>query len=261
MAIAVGVILAVLIIASLVLVHWGFTALATAAILIGVVELRDGFRSGHVDVPLLPVLAGAVAMGPVAFAYGPGGLMGVFGLTAVAVIVVRGVRGGPSAARDITGGVFVAAYAPWLAAFSALMLREDDGPWRIFVFVLVTVMSDIGGYAAGVLAGRHPMAPSISPKKSWEGFGGSTLACVLAGAVSVPLALGGTWWAGALLGLVTVVVATVGDLTESMLKRDLGIKDLGKILPGHGGIMDRLDSLLLVAPVAWMLLAALVPVR
>jgi phosphatidate cytidylyltransferase len=111
----------------------------------------------------------------------------------------------------------------------------------------------------GVMTGKHPMAPSISPKKSWEGAAGSTLACVIAGVVTVMVILGGSWWAGAILGLAVVVSATVGDLTESMIKRDLGIKDMGSILPGHGGFMDRLDSLLLSAPIAWAILTLFVP--
>jgi phosphatidate cytidylyltransferase len=182
-----------------------------------------------------------------------------FGLTCVAVLLWRAVDGLQDAVRDIAGGIFVAAYVPFLASFSSLLLAEPDGSWRIFVFILVTVCSDVGGYAVGVVAGRHPMAPSVSPKKSWEGFAGSVGVCVLGGALSVSLALGGPWWAGALVGLATAVTATVGDLTESTVKRDLGIKDMGSILPGHGGVMDRLDSLLLVAPVVWALLAVFVP--
>ena len=107
------------------------------------------------------------------------------------------------------------------------------------------MLSDIGGYAAGVLFGKHPMAPSVSPKKSWEGFAGSVVACVVGGvALVVRWLLDGPWWAGVVLGAVAAVGATLGDLCESMIKRDLGIKDMGSILPGHGGLMDRLDSLL-----------------
>ena len=139
------------------------------------------------------------------------------------------------------------------------MLKEPDGAERVFVFMIVTICSDVGGYAVGVVAGKHPMAPSVSPKKSWEGAAGSAVACVIGGVATVMLLLGGPWWAGAIVGLAVVVSATVGDLTESTIKRDLGIKDMGSILPGHGGFMDRLDSLLLSAPVVWALLAVLVP--
>jgi phosphatidate cytidylyltransferase len=110
----------------------------------------------------------------------------------------------------------------------------------------------------GVLLGKHPMAPTISPKKSWEGFAGSTLACVGTGIASVVLLLDGHWWVGAIVGVAAVLMATVGDLAESMIKRDLGIKDMSNLLPGHGGVMDRLDSLLAVAPVVWLILLLLV---
>ena len=125
-------------------------------------------------------------------------------------------------------------------------------------FILGTVASDIGGYAAGVLAGRHPMAPSISPKKTWEGFAGSVLTCLVVGVAAVILLLHGRWWVGLALGAAAVVTATLGDLAESMLKRDLKVKDMGTLLPGHGGLMDRLDSLLPTAPVAFLILHELV---
>ena len=121
------------------------------------------------------------------------------------------------------------------------------------------MLSDIGGYVAGVLFGRHPMAPTISPKKSWEGFAGSALFTAVGGALLVILLLDGLWWEGVVIGLAAMVAATLGDLGESMIKRDLGIKDMGSLLPGHGGMMDRLDSLLLAAPVTYLLLSWLVP--
>jgi phosphatidate cytidylyltransferase len=103
------------------------------------------------------------------------------------------------------------------------------------------------------------MAPSVSPKKSWEGFTGSVLACMVGASLAIPLALGGPWWSGLILGALVAVGATVGDLTESTIKRDLGIKDMSTILPGHGGVMDRLDSLLITAPLTWALLSVFVP--
>jgi phosphatidate cytidylyltransferase len=165
------------------------------------------------------------------------------------------------AVRDVAGGFFVAVYPSFLAGFAALMLAPQDGARRTVTFILVTVLSDVGGYAFGVVFGKHPMAPSVSPKKSWEGFAGSVLTCVVGGAIAVPLLVHGPWWGGAVLGACAAVAATVGDLTESTIKRDLGIKDMSTILPGHGGAMDRLDSLLLVAPIAWALLQVLVPPR
>jgi phosphatidate cytidylyltransferase len=154
----------------------------------------------------------------------------------------------------------VTFYPVFLAGFAALMLAEEDGRQRIVVFILVTVFSDLGGYAVGVKFGKHPMAPSLSPKKSWEGFAGSVASCAVVGAIALPLLLGGAWWAGALLGVVAAGAATLGDLIESSIKRDLGIKDMSTILPGHGGLMDRLDSLVVVAPIAWALLLVFVPI-
>ncbi len=178
----------------------GFLVLATAAICVGVWELRDAVAQGRIHVPLVPSVAGAVAMMTAAYVGGGQALTVSFGLTCVAVLLWRAVDGLQDAVRDIAGGIFVAAYVPFLASFSILMLAAPDGAWRVFVFILVTVCSDVGGYAVGVVAGRHPMAPSVSPKKSWEGFAGSVAACVLGGALSVSLALHGPWWAGALVG-------------------------------------------------------------
>ena len=161
--------------------------------------------------------------------------------------------------RDVTTGVFLIGYVPLLAGFAILLVRpEADGPQRVVTFFLVVVASDVGGYVVGVLFGKHPMAPTISPKKSWEGFAGSTLACIGAGIGSVVWLLDGHWWVGAIVGAVAVLTATVGDLAESMIKRDLGIKDMSNLLPGHGGVMDRLDSLLATAPAVWLLLHLLV---
>jgi phosphatidate cytidylyltransferase len=156
--------------------------------------------------------------------------------------------------------VFVAAYLPFLAGFVVLLLRAEDGVWRVVTFILVTIASDIGGYAAGVRFGKHPMARVISPKKSWEGFAGSAAACMVVGFLSVHYLLDGRWWVGVLLGAVAVVTATLGDLCESVIKRDLGIKDMSNIVPGHGGLMDRLDSLLATVAPTWLLLFYLVEV-
>jgi phosphatidate cytidylyltransferase len=169
----------------------------------------------------------------------------------------RGVEGYVATA---TASVFSLVYVPFLGAFVAMLLAERgrDGVTGVITFIVVTIASDIGGYAAGVLFGRHPMAPVISPKKSWEGFAGSVLACVLAGWLLVVYLLDGRWWVGVLLGVIAVVMATLGDLCESVIKRDLGIKDMSQVLPGHGGLMDRLDSLLATIAPIWLVLHYLV---
>ena len=136
--------------------------------------------------------------------------------------------------------------------------RYDAGVKGILTFIAVTAASDIGGFVAGVLFGRHPMAPVISPKKSWEGFVGSVVFCVAVGVAMVVWVLDADWWIGVCLGLIAVVMATLGDLCESVIKRDLGIKDMSHVIPGHGGLMDRLDSLLATIAPIWLLLHYLV---
>ena len=258
-AIGVGVGLGVVLLVSLLLRKEGFLAVVIVASCFAVWELRDGLARGKINIPLVPSMIGAVAMIAATFFRGGQALTVCFGLTCIAVLLWCVMDAVPGSIRDISGGIFVAAYVPLLASFSSLLLAEPDGARRVIVFIGVTICSDIGGFAVGVLAGRHPMAPSVSPKKSWEGAAGSVVACVAAGVWTVQWLLGGSWWAGAILGLSLVVSATLGDLTESTIKRDLGIKDMGSILPGHGGFMDRMDSLLLSAPIAWAILTVFVP--
>lgn len=259
-AVGVGVGLGAVIAGSLLVRKEGFLVLCALAVVLSVWELTQAFAARRIHVPLVPVLVGSLGMLVSAFAAGEEGLLVAFVLTALGLLVWRVLDGLDGAVRDVAAGVFAAAYVPFLAGFTMLMLAADDGALRIIVFVLVTVASDIGGYAVGVLWGRHPLAPSVSPKKSWEGLGGSALFCLAVGICSVVWLLDGPWWAGAMVGLAAVVTGSVGDLSESLLKRDLGIKDMGSLLPGHGGVLDRLDSLLPTAPVVYLLLATLVPV-
>jgi phosphatidate cytidylyltransferase len=237
-----------------------FVFLVTAAIGVGVWELWRALRTRGVHLPLEPLLAGVVAMLFGAWFGGAPPLATALAVTALAVMLWRLRSGVDGFVRDATAGVFTAVYLPFLAGFVVLLLRADDGVWRVMVFILVTIASDIGGYAAGVLLGRHPMAPVISPKKSWEGFAGSAVSCMVVGWLTVEYLLDGRWWVGVLLGAVAVVTATLGDLCESVIKRDLGIKDMSHIVPGHGGIMDRLDSLLATVAPTWLLLYYLVDV-
>ncbi|PRY63335.1 phosphatidate cytidylyltransferase [Knoellia remsis] len=258
-AIGVGVGLALVIIASLAFRREAFLAVLVVAIWVGAWEMRRAVRQAGMDVPFVPVVVGAVSMLLSAYFRGPEALILTFGLTCVGVLVWRVADGLDKAMNDIAGALLVVLYPCFLGGFASLLLAADDGHLRIVFFILVTTFSDIGGYAFGVLFGKHPMAPSLSPKKSWEGFGGSVLTCALVGAVSIVLLLDGTWWQGAVIGVVVAGAATVGDLIESSIKRDLGIKDMGALLPGHGGIMDRLDSLVLCVPVVWALLLWALP--
>ena len=256
-AICVGVVLVLVILASLVFAKVAFVYLVMAAAVVGVWELDQALRSGRVDPPLPPVLA-SVGLIPLAYYGGADALAVGFAAAASLVLLWRSVGSLQHAIRDIAGGVFIVAYVPLLAAIASLLVAQPDGVARIVTFILVTIASDTGGYAVGVLRGRTPMAPSLSPKKSWEGFAGSVVTSAVVGALAVTLLLDGAWWAGAVVGAVAAAFATVGDLAESAIKRDLGIKDMGSILPGHGGVMDRLDSLVVTAPVCWALLHLLV---
>ena len=161
--------------------------------------------------------------------------------------------------RDVAASLLIIGYVPLLGSFAALMLAEGRGTLRVVTFMLIVVMSDTGGYVAGVLFGKHPMAPKISPKKSWEGFAGSLVFATVAGICMAIFVLHVPFWVGIILSVCLVAVGSCGDLIESMIKRDLGIKDMSSFLPGHGGVMDRLDSLLVAAPVAWLTMYLLVP--
>jgi len=259
-AIAVGVGLGALILGSL---YWQkvlFVVLVLVVVLVAVDEMMKALRTGGAVIPRVPLFAGTAAMLVAAYFGGPMALLVALGITVLGTIFWRMPGGSVGFVRDVSAGVFLIGYVPLLAGFAILLVQpEADGPGRVVTFFLVVVASDVGGYVAGVLFGKHPMAPTISPKKSWEGFAGSTLACIGAGIASVVFLLDGDWWAGAIVGAVAVVTATVGDLGESMIKRDLGIKDMSNLLPGHGGVMDRLDSLLISAPIAYLLLTWMVP--
>lgn len=259
-AIGVGVALAVLVAASVFLYRPAFVAVVSVALVLAVWEMRQALAERGMAVPLVPVAIGAVSMTVSAYLRGAEALVLATTLTAVAVLVWRVADGLTGAMRDLGAGALVVLYPCFLAGFAALMVAEPDGQWRILVFILVTAFSDIGGYAFGVFLGKHPMAPSLSPKKSWEGLAGSVLTCAVVAGISVPLLFdGGEWWHGALLGVVVAPVATIGDLVESSIKRHLGVKDMSNLLPGHGGLMDRLDSLVLTAPIFWAVLRVIAP--
>ncbi|WP_245899751.1 phosphatidate cytidylyltransferase [Nonomuraea indica] len=254
-AIAVGVGLGTLVIASLYTIKELFLLVVVAAVGVGTVELVRAFATRGIRVPVVPVLVALAAMQAGAYWGGPVWLLGTFVVATFVLLIWRMFSDGTDGyVRDATASVFLLAYPPLLAGFVALLLAPPDGRSRVVVFIAVTVASDIGGYIAGVLFGRHKMSV-ISPKKTWEGFAGSVIACMAVGAWLVVWLFDGAIWQGALIGALGAMLATAGDLVESMIKRDLGIKDLGSILPGHGGLMDRLDSLVTTLVPVWLLLS------
>jgi phosphatidate cytidylyltransferase len=259
-AVGVGLSLGAVILASLFIWRPAFVGVVTAAVLVGVVELGRALGAGRFRPPLVPLVVGSLAMEGLAWSRGATGLVVGFLLTVFAVLLWR-LAGGPVGyLKDASSGVLVAVYVPLLAGFAVLLLVPDDGVGRVLTFIATVVASDVGGYAAGVLFGKHPMAPSISPKKSWEGFAGSVTACMIVATLLLVFAFHAPWWSGLIFGASLALSATIGDLGESLIKRDLGIKDMGHLLPGHGGLMDRLDSLLPSAAVAFLLLSVLAPV-
>jgi phosphatidate cytidylyltransferase len=260
-AIAVGVGMGAVILGSLLFERHLFVAVLALSTAVGTWELAGALRRGaSIAVPLPILLVGGQAMVWLSWPFGLRGLAVSFAGTALAMLVWRLRAGAAHYVRDITAAVFTATYVPLFCSFATLLVVAPDGKGRALTFLLCVVASDVGGYAAGVLAGKHPMAPTISPKESWEGFAGSQVAGMAVGGLCVALLLQDAWWEGVLLGSLLVVSATLGDLVESMVKRDLGIKDMGSLLPGHGGLMDRLDSLLPTAVVAWAVLSLVVPV-
>jgi phosphatidate cytidylyltransferase len=259
-SIAVGVGLVAMVIVSLALVKELFIVVVAVALGIGMFELARAFSTARIHLPVLPVLTGGTIMLVAAYVGSMETAAVAMALTVIGTMVWRLTEGAEGFVRDVSAGIFSLSYLYLMGTFVLLMLKEDDGPWRIVAFIVATIASDIGGYAAGVLFGKHPMAPTISPKKSWEGFTGSLIFGIATGILTVTYALDGDWWVGIILGVGGVVFGTLGDLSESLIKRDLGIKDMGDLLPGHGGLMDRLDSLIAVAPVAWLILYLLVDV-
>jgi phosphatidate cytidylyltransferase len=259
-AIGVGLGLAAVIIASLLIYRASFAVIVGLAVTYGIYELCRALATVEARPSVLPLLAGGIAMQVAAWFRGTNGLVLALLITVCAVFVWRLADGASGYLRDAAASTLVASYVPLLGGFAVLLVHPHDGVARVLVFIATVVCSDTGGYATGVLFGKHPMAPMVSKGKTWEGFAGSVIACSIAGGLFLTLTFHHEWWKGVIYGLAIAVVATLGDLGESMLKRDLGIKDMGNLLPGHGGIMDRLDSLLPCAAVAYLILSAFAPV-
>ncbi|MBD0711329.1 MULTISPECIES: phosphatidate cytidylyltransferase [unclassified Streptomyces] len=259
-AIGVGVGLGAVIIASLFIWKPAFIGVIVLAVVVGVWELTSRLRERkEIKAPLVPLAVGGAAMVVAGYLQGPEGAWVATALTALAVLVWRMTEPPEGYLKDVTAGVFAVFYVPFLATFVALLLTAGDGAWRVLTFLILTVVSDTGAYAVGWRFGKHKLAPRISPGKTREGLVGAVTFAMAAGALCMQFLIDdGAWWQGLLLGLAVAASATLGDLGESMIKRDLGIKDMGTLLPGHGGIMDRLDSLLPTAPVVWLLLTLFV---
>ncbi|MFC7402889.1 phosphatidate cytidylyltransferase [Citricoccus sp. GCM10030269] len=229
--------------------------LVIALLLLGVTEAAGAISRRGLDIPMVPLWAGAIAMPLGAFSGGAEALVLALLGTVLLILVWAVVEDLPARGESVMASAFIVMWVPFLLSFAVALLGQDQGNLMVACMLLMVVSNDTFGYILGASFGRHPMAPKISPKKSWEGFAGSVVGSVVVGTVAVQLMLEHPWWVGSLLGLLTVASATAGDFAESMVKRELNIKDMGSMLPGHGGAMDRLDSLVFSAPVAYMVFA------
>jgi phosphatidate cytidylyltransferase len=263
-AIAVGAAIGLSIVAILILKKILWLPMVAVAIAVASHEVVRRLREAGFVIPVIPLLVGGQATVWLTWPFHAAGALAGYGATVVVCMFWRLLQGaqlsrGPQSPpanylRDVAATVFLAAWVPLFASFGVLLVYPHDGSWRVFCLMIGVVGSDVGGYAVGVLFGKHPMVPAISPNKSWEGLAGSLLFGVTATALTAILLAHKPIWVGVLLGFTLVATATLGDLVESQIKRDLGIKDMGRLLPGHGGLMDRLDGTLPSAVAAWIVL-------
>ncbi|MHA7270500.1 phosphatidate cytidylyltransferase [Arthrobacter sp. HLT1-20] len=265
-AITVGVSLLLVVIGSLLFYPLAFVVVATAFACVGVWEVSRAVAGKGIKAPMTPVMIGALAMPASAYFAGSEGLLFALVASAGATVLWRSLDPEPGAVKSILAGVFALMWIPFLLSFVFLMVRGESGPTlglttdlsainpgvlQVLIMLLLVVANDTFGYLVGVLFGKHPMAPKISPKKSWEGFAGSLGGATLVAIPATVFLLDQHWWVGFALAIGMVFAGTGGDFAESMVKRELGIKDMSNLLPGHGGVMDRLDSILFAAPVAY----------
>ncbi len=261
LAILIGLALGLAMLFSLIVIKELFMLMAGFIIAFTALELASALRFAGRDVPRVPNVIAALATVPAAFYLGADGKW-LVSLAGIGFVVVwrlvelcwprhRGTVA--EVGSDIAAGAFIQVYVPFLASFSVLLTAQDGGQWWALAFLVSVIAIDTGAYVSGLTFGKHAMAPRISPKKTWEGFAGSMLVGLVAGVLLAVFMLKQPWWVGIVFGLVMTFTATVGDLTESLIKRDLGVKDISTWLPGHGGFLDRLDSILPSAAAAYVL--------
>jgi phosphatidate cytidylyltransferase len=250
-AISVGVGLGALVVLGVVWFEPLFVFTCVMFSVLGVWEVSRALRLSRIRVPQAPLYAAAVVMPPAAYWGGEQVLTFALLGAAIATIIFRALNPGPSGWKAVISAIFVLMWVPFFVSFALLLLHLPDGKLRLLVLLILVVSNDTFGYIFGVLFGKHPMAPTVSPKKSWEGMAGSLGGSAVVGVICAVTLLNAPWWFGVVLALAVVIAATSGDLAESMVKRELGIKDMSNVLPGHGGVMDRLDSMVFGVVVAY----------
>jgi phosphatidate cytidylyltransferase len=231
-----------------------FAIFAWVAILLAGRELTRAYRAGGIDLPDNAISVAITLLLAAAWFGRVSGLAVAIAIAIPCVLVYILLRDPKDFVRKSTAASFAIFYLAFLGGFILLLAHDKDGLARIFTLVVLVSCNDTFAYLFGVLIGKHPLAPQISPKKTWEGLIGSVITTTIGSALVFEFALDHNWWIGAAIGLGAVVTATCGDLIESAVKRDLSIKDMGTILPGHGGILDRIDSVLFTGPAVWFAL-------
>ena len=261
LALTVGIGLGLALLGSLIFVKEFYMIFAALLAGFTTFELASALRFAGRDVPRIPIVIAALAVVPASFYWLATGhwLVTLAGILFISVwrlveLISPSRRGSVGdVLKDLGAGAFIMAYVAFMAGFTVLLTAQEGGQWWTLAFLIVVVAVDTGAYATGLTFGKHKMAPLISPGKTWEGFAGSAAAAILAGVLVSTFMLQQPWWVGVILGLVIVGTATAGDLAESLIKRDLGIKDISTWLPGHGGFLDRVDSSLLSGAAAYAL--------
>lgn len=251
-AIGSGLAIGVVLLLTLFLSNLAFSIVVAALVTVALVELVGAYRTAGRRVPRVGVVVSGLTILTGAYLYGPAGMLAGFVAGLVILGVWRLIEGvmpqwevpPKTLARDVFSGLFTLAYVAFLGSITILIVHGDRGEWWVLTLILVVVVIDIGAYAAGVTLGKHKMTPRISPNKTWEGFAGAAIAGITAAILCTVFLLEKPWWIGAILGALLLMTATVGDLTESLIKRNLGVKDMSTWVPGHGGFLDRLDSML-----------------
>ena len=262
MAIGVGLVLLAALAVGLLWVPWFFVLISAVSLSLAVVEIHRALLRKGMHAQVKTIVAGTLVsvLGAYAmFRWNLGLPPTTFAVicvcgTVVACLVARLLLAREGFIRDIAASALIIAYIPLMGVFIPLMMAEPGGTRRIIAVVACVVASDTGAYAIGSLLGRHKMAPHISPSKTWEGFAGSIATSAVIGVAAALWCLGASWELGLVLGLCIAPAATLGDLVESLIKRDAGLKDMSNFLPGHGGFKDRLDSMLVAMPMGWLVL-------
>lgn len=263
-AIGIGVALGGVFLASLIIpnLKWLFIIFGAGLIGFTVFELSSALRQAGRDIPRVASTVLAVAVVPLAFFFHVQGLwlatLGAVILISLYRVIELAVRpshrtGARAVWLDLGAGAFIQIYVTFMAGFYLVLTGSDGGEWWTLASIVTVVVTDVGAYATGLMLGRHKLAPNISPGKTWEGFAGSIVFAIVAGILLSLLMLHQPWWVGLVMGVLLALVGTAGDLTESLIKRDIGIKDISTWLPGHGGFLDRLDSILPSAAVAYII--------